>query len=141
MGTIISRKRKKDGTLGHTALIRIKRDGIIVHQESETFDRKLAAKAWLKKRESDLAEMGSWPLRAPPDPIFRDVITKYLDEVEAVHPLGKTKRQVLNTVKASFLVHARRQPIERPHPSVTTRVDAMPIRPAEHVRRWRRSVT
>ncbi|MBN9147769.1 MULTISPECIES: site-specific integrase [unclassified Nitrobacter] len=103
MGTIISRKRKKDGTLGHTALIRIKRDGVIVHQESETFDRKLAAKGWLKKRESELAEMGSLPPRAPPDPIFRDVITKYLDEVEAVHSLGKTKRQVLNTVKASSL--------------------------------------
>lgn len=102
MGTIISRKRK-DGSEGHTALLRIKRDGVIVHQEAETFDRKLAAKAWLKKRESELAEMGSLPMRAVADPIFRDVITKYLDEVEAVRPLGKTKRQVLNTVKASSL--------------------------------------
>lgn len=102
MGTIISRKRK-DGSEGHTALLRIKRDGIIVHQETETFDRKLAAKAWLKKRESELAEMGSLPMRAVADPIFRDVITKYLEEVEAVRPLGKTKRQVLNTVKASSL--------------------------------------
>lgn len=102
MGTIISRKRK-DGSQGHTALIRIKRDGVIVHQETETFDRKPAAKAWLKKRESELAEMGSLPAQVAPDPIFRDVITKYLDEVEAVRPLGKTKRQVLNTVKASSL--------------------------------------
>jgi hypothetical protein len=102
MGTIISRKRK-DGSEGHTALLRIKRDGVIVHQETETFDRKLVAKAWLKKRESELAEMGSLPMRAVADPTFRDVITKYLEEVEAVRPLGKTKRQVLNTVKASSL--------------------------------------
>ena len=36
MGTIVSRKRK-DGTLGHTAQIRLKKNGKVIHTESQTF--------------------------------------------------------------------------------------------------------
>ena len=38
MGTILTRKRN-DGSLVHTALIRIERQGKVVHTESQTFDR------------------------------------------------------------------------------------------------------
>nr|WP_302848067.1 hypothetical protein [Azotobacter beijerinckii] len=44
MGTIASRRRK-DGTTGYTAQIRIMRDGTRVYQESQTFDWKQAAQA------------------------------------------------------------------------------------------------
>ncbi len=47
MGTITSRRRK-DGTTGYTAQIRIMRDGAKVYQESQTFDRKQTAQAWIK---------------------------------------------------------------------------------------------
>src|SRR5258708_3781652 len=50
MGTITSRKRR-DGTVGHTAQIRLKRGGKVIHTEAKTFDRRPAAAAWLKKRE------------------------------------------------------------------------------------------
>ncbi len=38
MASIIKRKRS-DGAFAYRADIRIKRDGVIVHQESQTFDR------------------------------------------------------------------------------------------------------
>lgn len=53
MGTITSRKRK-DGTFGHTATIRLKRDGAIIHSESATFPRLALAKEWMRRRESEL---------------------------------------------------------------------------------------
>ena len=58
MGTITTRKRA-DGTVGYTAQIRLKQGGRVVHSEARTFDRKPAASAWLKKRETELAEPGA----------------------------------------------------------------------------------
>jgi len=58
MGTITERKRK-DGTTAHYAQILIKRKGRIVHREAQTFDRRQAAKAWLARRETELAQPGA----------------------------------------------------------------------------------
>lgn len=44
------------GLSSYTAQIRIKRDGVQVYQESQTFARKQAAQAWARKRESELDE-------------------------------------------------------------------------------------
>lgn len=102
MGSILSRKRK-DGTTGYTAMIRIKRNGKIVHKETETFDRDQAAKAWIKKRETELAQPGA--LEKPKDPILADVIDKY--NLDKLSEHGKTKTQVLRTIKASELGELR----------------------------------
>jgi hypothetical protein len=51
MGSIVERKRK-DGTPAFLAQISIMRKGI-VYRENETFDRRPAAAAWLKKREAE----------------------------------------------------------------------------------------
>lgn len=96
MGSILSRKRK-DGTLGYTAVIRIKRDGKLVHLETETFERKQAAEAWMKKRETELAQPGA--LTKPKDPTLKAVIDQYLQD--KTRPHGKTKDQVLATIKKS----------------------------------------
>jgi hypothetical protein len=65
MGTIIPRKRK-DGSTGYTALVRVKKAGKVVHSESQTFDREQAAKIWMKSRETELAKPGA--LDKKPDP-------------------------------------------------------------------------
>ena len=44
MGSIVARTRK-DGTTAYAAQIVIKKDGLIVHREAGTFDRKQAAYA------------------------------------------------------------------------------------------------
>jgi integrase len=96
MGTIVSRKRK-DGTMGHTAQIRIRVAGKIAHNESQTFDRRPAAQAWLKRRETELAAPGA--LLKPTDPLLKDVIGKYT--TETLRPYGKTKGQVLRSIQAA----------------------------------------
>lgn len=85
--------------MGHTAQVRIKRDGKIVHAETQTFDRDAAARAWMKKREAELAEPGA--LKKPADPTLASVIDQYLQDKKRPH--GKTKDQVLRTIKASWL--------------------------------------
>jgi integrase len=94
MGTILERKRK-DGTVGYTAMIRLKKWGKLVFSETETFDRKQAATAWLKKRETELAQPGA--LTKPQDPLLKDVIDKYNED--KLRPHGKTKDQVLRSIK------------------------------------------
>ncbi|MHB8947568.1 MAG: tyrosine-type recombinase/integrase [Rhodoferax sp.] len=109
MGTIIARKRK-DGTTGYTAMIRIKRAGVIIHKETETFDRDQTAKAWIKKRETELAQPGA--LDKPTDPLLADVIDKYNQDKQRPH--GKTKDQVLRTIKNSRLGEMRCSEIRSP---------------------------
>jgi integrase len=96
MGTITERKRK-DGSKGYTAQIRIKRDGAIVHTEAQTFDRKPAATAWLKKREAQLAEPGALDALKKPDVTLADAIKKYVGESRK--EIGRTKAQCLDLIK------------------------------------------
>lgn len=98
MGTISTRKRK-DGTEAHTAQIRIKSDGRIIHSEAQTFERHAAAKLWLKKREAELAEPGALEKAKQKDPPLADVIDQYIRESK--RDMGKTKAQVLRTIKAA----------------------------------------
>lgn len=94
MGTIVTRRRK-DGTTGHSAQIVIKRGGKIIHRESKQFDRAQAAKAWLARRETELAAPGA--LERRPDPTLGAVIDRYIHESKKA--IGRTKAQVLRTIK------------------------------------------
>lgn len=109
MGSILKRKRL-DGSIGYTAQLRIKRAGALVRRETQTFDREAAAKAWLKKRETELAAPGA--LYAPADPPLAKIIDRYL--LETLKDFGKTKNQVLTTIKNSELGALRASQITSP---------------------------
>jgi len=96
MGTITERKRK-DGSKGYTAQIRIKRDGVIVHTEAQTFERKQAASQWLRKRETQLAEPGALDALKKPDVTLAEAIGKYVGESRK--EIGRTKAQCLDLIK------------------------------------------
>jgi hypothetical protein len=77
MGTIVGRTRK-DGSKAFTAQIVIKRGGVIVHREAETFDRKQAANAWIVKREGELKRPDGFERKE--DPTLAVVIDRYIKE-------------------------------------------------------------
>jgi len=104
LGTITKRKRA-NGSVAHMARIRIKEDGIVVHSETETFDREQAAKLWLKSREGELAKPGALAKLKAPDPTFAEAIQKYVAEYR--RGIGKTKAQVLNSVASTSLAKRR----------------------------------
>lgn len=105
MGTIIARKRA-DGSTGYTAQILKKKAGKIIFREAKTFDRKQAASAWLARRETELAQPGAMERKA--DPKLGAVIDRYI--AESKNEIGRTKAQVLKTIKASDLaeIHCSR---------------------------------
>ena len=99
MGSIIARPRR-DGTIAYLAKIAIMREGVVMLRESRTFDRKPAARMWIEKREKELAAPGALD-RAnldKKDPPLSVAIDRYIDESEKA--MGKTKAQVLRTIKA-----------------------------------------
>jgi integrase len=104
MGTIIPRRRKSGSTAYHAQLL-IKRKGAILHRESRTFDRKQAAAAWLEKRETELAKPGALEREKAPDPTLASVIDRYTEE--SVKDIGRTKTQVLRTVKRYDIANQR----------------------------------
>jgi len=58
MATITPRKRA-DGSTSYRASIRLKKDGVIIHRETETFDKRSLANEWAKRREVELSAPGA----------------------------------------------------------------------------------
>jgi integrase len=110
MGTIIGRTRK-DGTTAYLAQILLKRKGQIVHREVQTFDRKQAAKAWLARRETELADPRA--LERSNDVLLAEVIDRYVRESERA--IGRTKAQVLRTIKGYEIAALRCTEIKSQH--------------------------
>ncbi|MGO4907764.1 site-specific integrase [Pseudorhodobacter sp. W20_MBD10_FR17] len=101
MGSIVERKRK-DGTVSYRAQILIKSKGRIVHQESSTFDRLTTAKAWLKRREKELATPGGLDAARRKSGSVGDVIEDYLKATGG--EIGRTKSQVLRKIRNDFAI-------------------------------------
>lgn len=81
----------------YRAQIRITRDKKVVFSRARTFDREPAAKAWIKKREEELAKPGALdPM--PPSLTLAGAIDRYV--LESRKAMGKTKAQVLGALKA-----------------------------------------
>ncbi len=102
MATIRARKRT-DGSISYTAQIRLIRDGQQVYQESQTFARKQAAQAWTKKRETELNQPGAIERAHRKVNTVKDMIDRYLVELERARPLGKTKRGTLLMISQTYL--------------------------------------
>lgn len=96
MGSIAPRKRK-DGTIGYTAQIVLKKDGAVVHREARTFDRRPAAATWLEKREKELRTPGGIERAKSKGHTLGTAIDKYVEQ--SIRAIGRTKAQVLRAVK------------------------------------------
>lgn len=102
MATIRARK-KADGSVSYTVQIRLKNKGALVYQECQTFARKQAAQAWARKRETELAEPGAIERANRKVATVKEMIDRYLTEMERVRPLGKTKFATLKAISESYL--------------------------------------
>jgi integrase len=97
MGTITTRKRL-DGTPSYMARVRVIRDGKLIHKETQTFARKQAAEAWIKRRETELSEPGALETILNPEPTLSELIARYIKEMEVVSPMGRTRKATLTAV-------------------------------------------
>ena len=83
----------------YTAQIRIKRDGVQVYQESQTFARKQAAQA----REAELDQPGAIERANRVGATVKEMIERYVLEMEKARALGKTKLTTLKAISESYL--------------------------------------
>ncbi len=106
MGTITARRRR-DGTTGYTAQIRLKRNGRLVHTEAETFSTRALAKEWMVRREADLDIQ-----RARGEPpgkrmTLGDMLAWYEGRERDGEPWGRSKKADLARLKAGPLKDQR----------------------------------
>lgn len=122
MATIRPRRRK-DGSTGYTATIRIKRHGAIVHQESQTFSRRAAAADWARRREVELEDPDTLARAGQGATTLEALIDWYVKEFENVSGWGRSKsaslrqlrghpiagRDALSITSAHLVEHIRRR--------------------------------
>jgi integrase len=101
VGTIVARPRK-DKTTAYMAKIILKREGRVVHRESQTFPRRPLAVAWMSRREEELAKSGTPDAAA--NATLKDAIDKH---IEARPGMGRTKAQVLRALQSDPLAGKR----------------------------------
>jgi len=102
MGSITVRKRK-DGTRRYTAQIRIMKNGVAAYQESQTFDRKATAVAWLRRRETELYAPGGIEKAKHTGATVGEMIDRYLEQYGKFRPMGRTKKGTLVAIKNRWL--------------------------------------
>ncbi|KAF2393929.1 hypothetical protein FX983_01899 [Pseudomonas frederiksbergensis] len=89
MATIRARKCN-DGSISYTAKIRLVRDGAQVYQESQTFARKEAAKAWVRIREAEFDQPDAIERASRKGVTVKEMIEHYSLERKKVPSLDKT---------------------------------------------------
>lgn len=90
MATIRPRKRT-DGRISYTVQIRLIREGAQVYQENQTFARKQAAQAWVRKREAELDQPGATVLANRVGATVKEMIERYMLEMVEARASDKTK--------------------------------------------------
>jgi integrase len=83
----IRKVTKADGSIKFRAEILIKKDGLIIHRESKSFDRQKLAKDWSMRREIELQEKQVYGRKDYLS--IKDVIQAYINDY---NPEGRTKR-------------------------------------------------
>ena len=104
MGTITPRTNAK-GELRYKAEVRIRRDGALVYQETQTFARKAAAEAWMKKRETEMVKPGALAAARAGNPTLAEVIEAYITQRRK--PVVGDKLSVLRIIQASDFAKTR----------------------------------
>jgi integrase len=106
MGTITTR-RTKSGGVRHTAQIRLKRDGIIVHTEAQTFSTAALAKEWLRRREAELEGQRARGETVGVRMTIGDMVAWYEGRERPEEPWGRTKKADLARLKLGALALKR----------------------------------
>ncbi len=94
MATILPRKRK-DGSTGYMARIRIHEGGKLVHAETKTFSSKSAAKEWAKRREVELENPGALAAARQGEVSLASLVRWYIDTFESVSKWQRSKQSAL----------------------------------------------
>jgi len=97
------RRLNNSGQVEYRAQIRLRRKRAVVYQESQSFDRKQVARAWMTRRQAELAQPGALDSASRKAVPFKKIIERYLEEYERIRPLGKTEHATLSAISETWL--------------------------------------
>lgn len=123
MATIKVRKRA-NGSIRYTAIVRIRQGTTVVHRESRTFTHRSAAQSWARHREVALENPVELTRQKQSTPTLAELIRWYIDTFETIsrwqrskqthleflerHALGKTIAHTLTSADLIRHVQSRR---------------------------------
>jgi len=105
MATIRARKQT-DGSTRYTAIVRIRKGKIIIHQEYKTFTHRVAAVTWAKHREVVLEDPSALTRVQHGAPTLAELIRWYIDTFETISKWQRSKRHALGKTNALTLTSA-----------------------------------
>lgn len=132
MGTIVPRKRK-NGSTAYMAKIVINKQGKVAHRETQTFERRQAAAAWIAKREEELSQPGAIERAKISGVTLADAIDRYRQE--QTRKISATKSIVLDAIRAHEIGSMRCEDIQSSH-IVSFAQDITPGRKPQTVRTY-----
>ena len=91
----IRRRRRKDGTVTYQAIVRLKRAGKIIYQDSQVFAKQSQAGHWAEELERKLSCPNGLRAVQSSGETVGALCRRYIEFVDPVQPLGRTKRAVL----------------------------------------------
>jgi hypothetical protein len=102
MPTIKARKQANRITR-HTAIVRIRRGGTILHGESRTFTHRSAALSWAKHREVALEDPSALTPVQQSAPTLADLIRWYIETFETISKWQRSKQTHLEFLERHAL--------------------------------------
>ena len=99
----IQKRRGKSGNTTYQAKIRRKLKGVIIHQESKTFDKKKNAELWIRNREAALDDPNELNRIKHTGITVGQVLKVYQEEFSAVRQEGRSKNADLKRLQNTDL--------------------------------------
>ena len=94
MATIKVRKRA-NGSLRYTAIVRLRKEKIVIHSEARTFTHRLAAEKWAKAREVALENPAEFVRAQLGEQTLKSLIRWYIDDFREISKWQRTKQSQL----------------------------------------------
>ena len=94
MATIKARKQA-NGSVRHTAIVRIRRGKTVIHRESKTFAFRAAALSWAKHREVELEQPGALERAQQGELSLGSLVRWYIDSFCEISNWQRTKQTSL----------------------------------------------
>ena len=91
----IKARKQADGSRRYTAIVRIRRNGKILHQEAQTFTHRSAAERWGKHREVTLENPANLKRAQQPSTKLRALIRWYIDSFRRISKWQRSKQSQL----------------------------------------------
>jgi len=102
MATIRARKQA-DGSTRYTAIVRIRKGKIIIHQEYRTFAHRVAAVTWAKHREVVLEDPSAFARVQHGAPTLAELIRWYIDTFATISKWQRSKQAHLELLERHAL--------------------------------------